>query len=301
MDELTQAYYELRFTVEFLRSNGDTFQGFFDCIMGFAYPADFIAVRPFGNIGDRKNDGYLKSERTLFQVYAPNELSQAETMAKINADFVGALPHWKAHFDTWVFVHNSTKGLPPDVAKLLLDLEAANKPLTLTQWGLAELTARFRKIKTDDLESLFGAAPSSEGKLALGFDELRLVLENVASFAHHEAGAPKPVPAGKIEANALSANVGTLLRAGMEKAPLVGDFFAKWSDPEYGDRIAETFRAKYLALRASSPPLTGDAMFDTLHMWAAGTAVRTSAQRVAVLAVLAFLFEQCEIFEPART
>jgi hypothetical protein len=41
-------------------------------------------------------------------------------------------------------------------------------------------------------------------------------------------------------------------------------------------------------------------MFDVLHDWASGNAVRTSAQRVAVLAVLAFLFEQCEIFEPAR-
>jgi len=37
-----------------------------------------------GNAGDRKNDGYLRSERTLFQVYAPNEISANDATAKIN-------------------------------------------------------------------------------------------------------------------------------------------------------------------------------------------------------------------------
>ena len=127
------------------------------------------------------------------------------------------------------------------------------------------------------------------------------MLENVAQSGGVESEPASPVSAGKIEANALSANVTTLLRAGMEKARMVGEFFDKWHDPEYGDRIAAAFRAKYLALRSQTPPLTGNEMFDALHDWASGTSIRTSAQRVAVLAVLAFLFEQCEIFEPARS
>lgn len=300
MDDLTTAYYEERFTNEFRQTNGDSFQALFSKVMSLAHPADFMACRPWGNIGDRKNDGYLKSERTLFQVYAPNELSQAETMRKINADFAGALPHWREHFDKWIFVHNATKGLPPDVLKLLLDLEKANQGVTAAQWSLDELMLRFRRIPEDGLKSLLGHAPSSAGKLALGFEDLRLVLENVAQLGSAESEPAAPVSAGKIAANALPAHVTTMLRAGMEKAQLVGEFFNKWHDPQYGDRIAAGFRAKYLALRSQATPLTGDEIFDTLHNWASGTAVRTSAQRVAVLAVLAFLFEQCEIFEPAR-
>ncbi len=300
MDDLTTAYYELRFTTQFLGTNGDSFQALFSKVMALAHPEDFIACRPWGNIGDRKNDGYLKSERTLFQVYAPNELAQTETMRKINEDFAGALLHWRTYFDKWVFVHNSTKGLPPDVLNLLLELEKTDPGLTVTHWGLDELVLRFRRIPEDGLKSLLGHAPSSAGKLALGFEDLRLVLENVAQSGGVAGEQAGPVSAGKIAANALSTNVTVLLRAGMEKARLVGEFFDKWHDPQYGDHIAAVFRAKYLSLRSEPTPLSGDEMFEALHDWASGTAVRTPAQRVAVLAVLAFLFEQCEIFEPAR-
>ena len=38
-----------------------------------------MACRPWGDRGDRKNDGFLKSERRL-QVYAPNEMSEAKAI-----------------------------------------------------------------------------------------------------------------------------------------------------------------------------------------------------------------------------
>ena len=80
MDDITRAYYELKFQVAFLTAKGDAFQTLFEQVMGKAHPADFIPCRPWGNVGDRKNDGYLKSERTLFQVYAPNEWTAAKAI-----------------------------------------------------------------------------------------------------------------------------------------------------------------------------------------------------------------------------
>ena len=87
---LEQAFYELRFENAFLRSKGDAFQTFFEKLMGMAYRADFMACRPWGRIGDKKNDGFLKSERRLFQVYAPNEMEASKAIAKITEDFKGA-------------------------------------------------------------------------------------------------------------------------------------------------------------------------------------------------------------------
>ncbi len=46
------------------------------------YPADFLRVRPWGSEGDRKNDGYLRSERILFQCYAPNNMHSARQLPK---------------------------------------------------------------------------------------------------------------------------------------------------------------------------------------------------------------------------
>jgi len=68
---LSGAYYEQKFENAFLRAKGDAFQTFFERLMGLAYRGDFMACRPWGKAGDRKNDGYLKSNRCLFQVLCP--------------------------------------------------------------------------------------------------------------------------------------------------------------------------------------------------------------------------------------
>ncbi len=48
--------------------------------MGLAYKADFMACRPWGNKGDRKNDGFLESQRRLFLVYAPNDMTSKDAI-----------------------------------------------------------------------------------------------------------------------------------------------------------------------------------------------------------------------------
>jgi hypothetical protein len=113
--KLPDAFYELKFENAFLRTKGDEFQTFFERLMGLAYKADFMACRPWGKQGDRKNDGFLKSERRLFQVYAPNEMAASKAIAKITEDFEGAKKHWGSHFDKWSFVHNAEGGLPAHV------------------------------------------------------------------------------------------------------------------------------------------------------------------------------------------
>jgi tetratricopeptide (TPR) repeat protein len=161
MDESTSAFYELRFKTQFLEAKGTAFQNLFVEIMSKVYPADFIPCRPWGSAGDRKNDGYLKSERLLFQVYAPNELRVSRTIAKIREDFTSALPHWREYFDTWVFVHNASSGLPPDVIATLLELEQQHPPIKVTQWGFEELVLRFRQLPLEALRALFGSAPQA--------------------------------------------------------------------------------------------------------------------------------------------
>lgn len=162
MDALTNTFYELWFKTEFLQAKGLAFQTLFATIMSKAHPNDFIACCPWGAIGDRKNDGYLRSERILFQVYAPNELRASRTINKIREDFSQALPHWKTHFDTWVFVHNATNGLPPDVIKTLLELERDHAPLKVRTWGYEELLLRFRRMSAGALVSLYGAPPARD-------------------------------------------------------------------------------------------------------------------------------------------
>jgi hypothetical protein len=294
---LEQAYYELKFENAFLTSNGDTFQTFFEKLMAMAYRADFMACRPWGKIGDRKNDGFLKSERRLFQVYAPNEMEASKAISKITEDFEGAKKYWGEHFDKWAFVHNATDGLPPHVQKLLLDFEKANPGIKLDPWCLEELRTIFRNVPIEDKQSWFGLAPTEETKAKLGFEDLRVVLEKIASDPPPELVTVRDVPMGKIEANALSESVATLLKNGMIKAVLVQSFFQQWHDQSFGERLAKAFKDKYITLREQFTP---NSIFTELQSWAGGDERGAPEHELAVLAVIAYFFERCEIFEEPR-
>ena len=154
MDRYQKLYYEKDFKIAFMEARGDAFQRFFETLMGKVYPADFIACRPWGNVGDEKNDGYLPSKRILFQVYAPNEMSANEAITKINEDFEGAKKHWEKYFDEWVFVHNTHDGrLSPQVIRRLEELKQENQEIEICPWGYEELLIEFRKLNITSLES----------------------------------------------------------------------------------------------------------------------------------------------------
>ncbi len=291
---LQQAYYEQKFENAFLRAKGTAFQDFFEKLMGFAYKADFMACRPWGNRGDRKNDGFLKSEQRLFQVYAPNEMTETKASTKIREDFEGAKVHWGKHFDKWVFVHNAVGGLPPHVQQVLLDFEKENPGMILEPWGLEELRDIFYRLTPESMRSWFGDALTAETKARLGFKDLQVVLESLAYQSAPLRQPVRDVPRGKIEANALSESIAVLLKEGMAKAHLVEGFFNRWHDARLGEYTAESFRNAYGQLREN---LTPNQIFAELQIWAGGESRGTPEHELAVLTVMAYYFERCDIFE----
>lgn len=293
MDEVTRAFYELYFRVSFQEKKGDEFQDFFSSIMEKRYPSDFVRVRPWGKLGDRKNDGYLRSRRLLFQCYAPNELDSARCIAKIEEDFKGGLPYWQTYFGTWVFVHNSRAGLGPEVVQKLLELGKQHGPLVITHWGFEELRQEAMGLPEPELASLLGPAPSRHGMAALGLKDLAPILDQVARLPPTPEPDLRPVPADKLQRNLLSSAVGSLLRAGMSRADLVRKYFKL--KPTLQDQIAESFRSRYLDLqKAGTSP---DDIFTALQRFAGGDIVPSAGVQNAVFAVLAFFFEECDIFE----
>lgn len=296
--DLQQACYEHRFEILFLKSKGNTFQEFFEKLMGLAYKTDFMACRPWGNRGDRKNDGFLKSEQRLFQVYAPNEMKETQAIKKITEDFDGAKEYWGTHFNKWAFVHNADDGLPPHVQKVLLDFQQANQGINIESWGLEELRTVFRKVQLEDKQTWLGFTPTVETKIKLGFGDLQPVLESLATRSVSVNFPVKNVPRGKIEANTLSESVTILIKEGMGKADLVRQFFDKWHDPELGEKIATSFREQYKLLRDQKR--TPNAIFSELQAWVGGEQRGTPEHELAVLTVLAYYFERCDIFEEPK-
>ena len=300
MDRIQQLNYEKDFRIAFLESKGDGFQRLFEKLMSKAHPNDFIACRPWGNVGDRKNDGYLPSARVLFQSYAPNELSATEAIKKINEDFEGAREHWAKYFDEWTFVHNAPDGrLSPQIIEALARIGQENPKIKIGHCGYEEMLKKFRRLNLLDLESWFGLAPTMEANVNLGYGDLVAVLTHINVTPIPTTSEVKDVSRGKIEANLLSQAVADFLKIGMQKSPLVAQFFNNWKNPSYGEQIASAFKNEYMALRETAPGLHPDEIFGRLEAWAGGMANTTPTHKVAVLAVMAYLFDKCEIFEDA--
>lgn len=294
VDKISRAYYEKLLELDYIKQKATTFQDWFSEIMEKRFPSDFQRVRPWGHVGDRKNDGYLKSARMLFQAYAPNELTSASAISKIEEDFRGALPFWKIHFDTWVFVHNSREGLGPDVLSKLLTLEVATG-VNMKNWGFEEIRKLVFELDDVEIASLLGPAPSNDEVDKVNFSSLQLVLETIGRREPSQDPDLRPVPQDKIKINALSPDVETLLRGGMRKSNLVSELFNTWYDPKLGDEIAANFNNRYEECKkATLPP---DKIFEELHKFAGGLKRGSVQHEASVLAVLAYFFERCDIFE----
>ena len=117
MDRLSRDLYLQAFEIGFMRAEATAFQEFFADLMEARFVGDFQRVTTWGAQDDLKNDGYLQSERRVFQCYGPQLMADATALRKIAEDFAGAVEHWSAHMDTWTFVHNQRRGLPAPVVR----------------------------------------------------------------------------------------------------------------------------------------------------------------------------------------
>lgn len=299
MDELSLAFYDLKFHFQYVTAEGDRFQELFVSIMERAHPGDFARVQPWGNLGDLKCDGYLASKDMIFGCYGPKEFKpRAKATAKVSADHSGAVKHWKKHgMAAWTFVHNDHQGLPAWLLQLLLKLGAKDLSVEVSHWGHPELALKVRSLSKTDLIALFGAVPTARDVLALRQEDLKRVIPAISgALAMEQVSADfRPVPPEKIEFNKLSDDARLLLTHGMQVSQRVRMFFDRY-EPGIGDKIAAGFKRRYEQLRADSTT-TPDQILWQLFDFAGRPDLANPREMSAALAVLAFLFESCEIFE----
>ena len=294
MDSLQRAFFQMKFRIAFLERKGKAFEDLFSKIMGHAFPGDFQAVRPYGKRGDLKCDGYRVSDKTVFQCYAPSAMKLANLLAKMDQDFNGAVVHWDNRMSRWSFVHNDDDGLPADAIQKMVDLRTANPTIVLDQTGYPELFAAVMALPVPQLEDLFGSVPSQRTMAQLDYKALRPVVSLIQKLTPDDnppLSAPSPA---KLSANDLSDDAAELLRQGRRREPLVERFFNDWPDPSFGEEIAQGFRERYQALKTDG--LSPDRIFTELQTFAGGMD-GTPSHQAAVLAVMSYFFERCDIFE----
>ena len=95
MDKQEKALARYLFQLKVHKANGQKFEDLFTSIMNYAEPG-FRQIKAWGNIGDRKNDGYIKSTETYFQVFAPEDIGKSypNAIKKLETDFAGLKKQW---------------------------------------------------------------------------------------------------------------------------------------------------------------------------------------------------------------
>ena len=294
--EIERHFWRLRFQVRFLRAVGTEFQKFVQQIMELRFSDEFVPVRPAGSEGDRKCDGLLTAQRRLLQVYAPERFDKRRALNKIDEDYFGAVAHWGDAFDTWMLVHNSMDGLPPYIVSKLNDLsQSCGTRHVCDHWGYAKLRQFAFELDHDELTELLGPSISLINVLDIEVSDIIPLIKHIQDTSPAPLMAVGPVPEDKLNRNNLSSDVEALLTVGMRRSDEVARYFrGQTMRPLYRDDLGARFKRQYLFLRDEG--LQPDIIFSQIVDWITGPG-RTPSSQAAALAIAAYFFEQCDIFE----
>lgn len=297
MDQLAENHYRLHFKNEILLAKGNEFEALFQKIMKIIYQANFVNCIPYGIQGDKKCDGFLVNERTLFQVYAPTQPQQAKLVKKAQDDFNGAIKHWGDYFDKWVLVykHHYDDGLSPDMLALFLSFkESTNKQLEI--WGADELLNQFHQISPKILAEWYGEMPTRQTDF--GFGELQEIFTYLMAFEEDILKPITPIYGNKIRENNFDMAIASILKSSFGKVERVTSYFDKQSEGKLGDRASKKFKDQYEKLKAEYQH--SDVIFFQFEQWLSEGEFPPPRKRLAIDTVIAYFFEKCDIFEEPK-
>ena len=155
---------------------------------------------------------------------------------------------------------------------------------------------RLRKIKME--HERWVKNNLSENISSVTFAELKVAIDGILSQKHEEPLDFSVIPPEqKISQNQLSINSREMITIGLMHGNQVKRFLEKMEQVDDGfiDRLVGGFKVKYNELSANRE-LTSDAMFAELHQFSFGNTTDFKIM-AAGLALLAHLFETCEVFE----
>lgn len=142
---------------------------------------------------------------------------------------------------------------------------------------------------------MFGRPPTAKDLERLSFQPLAKILLAIVGRDPEPLDEIAPVSPEKLEANALTAAAAEYLQLGRRRERLVQQYFEVHPNPTFGEEIAAAFRDEYRRLRRDG--LDASAIFAALQEFAGGSTRGDVEHEAAVLAVMSYLFERCDIFE----
>ncbi len=277
------------------KADGQVFEDLFTSIMSYA-EKDFRQIKPWGNIGDRKNDGYIPSKGIFYQVYAPENIQNnyPEVIKKIKTDFNGLKKQWQTIHEFYFVVNDKYKGVNADseqaIVKLIKD-NGLNKGGFITAKDLENLLF---SLNDDQIIMITGSIPDPAKIKVLDYSILNEVIQHIMAIPLQQSEKPTlslPDWNEKIIFNNLTATTANYLNNGYIQVNSLELYLANNSN-FLADELRDKLNEIYLDEKENS---SGDELFWKI-INKASPRIEQSFQSAAIV-ILSKYFESCDIFE----
>ena len=292
------------FQLKVLLSDGNTFEQLFSFVMKYTYP-DFLQIKPQGQYGDRKCDGYSAQERLFFQVYAPEDIEGNEQKAldKLEEDFKGLLKYWQARgfvIEKFRYVINDKyKGVYASLVTHANLMNTQYSNIDIAIWTSGQMDELFNQLPDEYKIELTNYIPIPSN---IRFDNVALA--DVVDHLSHVSISPRigKIPlhintTEKIQFNNLSSEIGAFLFDSLQYCGHIDDFFDS-SNYEQRELLREKFNGLYMEGHNVIPDAEEhpDELFVYIYKKACPNNL-TIISEIAVRALMAYYFEACDIFK----
>ena len=280
--------------------NGSAFEDLFTQIMNYAEP-EFEQIKAWGNIGDRKNDGFIRSKGMFFQVFAPEDINKSypDAIIKLEKDFAGLIKQWNPVNEFYFVVNDKFKGVNADanqtIAKIVKD-NSLNKGKILTAKDLEKIVF---ELPDELIIRIVGFLPDWELINNLDFSVLTQVIGYIMKLPIKPAIGKIKYPDWdeKIIFNKISKETKLWLDTASYNLGALNDFLSN------ENFLAEELQKKLIGLYEELKPtyenstneFTGDDLFWEIAKQC--TPKDENAYLSSVLTIMAKYFESCDIFE----
>lgn len=295
----------LRFKVRAYQSDGQAFEDLFTRIMSKKLPA-FRQIKPQGQLGDRKNDGFDDASGTYFQVFAPEDIWKGDKYgaAKLATDLAGLLKHWSQAGQVKAFryvVNDKYKGLGPEIEQTLRDQRPLHPELDpLSSFLTGHLEDEFLSLDPFHQDEILGGMAPSMTPETVDNDALSAVIHHIL---HDDGPMPSlaipldPSLDRKIEFNKLPAPIASHLRSRNAEAASVVSAFFRYRSTSDKELLGQRFKGFYN---------TAETLFVDAHETQSLifyqildhiTLQKTTRHQNAALLLMAYYFEACDIYK----
>jgi hypothetical protein len=290
-EEITIA--RILFENKIRRSDGNAFEDLFTQVMSYAEP-EFEQISPWGNIGDRKNDGFIRSKGIFYQVFAPKDIKKSypDAISKLKRDFTGLAKHWSPINEFYFVINDKYYGVNADANKTIADIVKNNsldKGKILTAKDIERIVF---DLPDELILKIVGFLPSWEHISSLNFSVVNQVIGYIMKLPIKPSLGYIKYPDWneKIIFNNISKETKQNLDTASFNLGALNEFLANESF------LAEELQKKLIGLYEDlKPSYNGDSLF-----WEIAYKCMPRNEQVyltPILTIMAKYFESCDIFE----